>query len=379
MHYLDNAATTHPKPPSVARAVADTITQEVANPGRGSGSGARQAARLIDEARRSVAAFLGLSESSRLAFTLNATDALNMAIKGLVGDCGRVLVSPWEHSSVMRPLRGLEARTNLRIEPLTVDENGRVVVSELASAARGTDLVVLTCASNVTGVAQPWREIDEALRSCHARLLLDAAQAAGSLRIDFDELGPRTALAFTGHKALLGPMGCGGLLVGAELEIAAWREGGTGEAMRPLQPQEMPARLEAGTLPLPAIAGLAAGVAWWRERGPETVRQREDELAATLREALAATPGLRLLGPTGRLDRAPLVSFQLEGYSPTELETLLDVEFEVSVRAGLHCARDAHERLGTLPDGAVRASLGPTSRSRDVDALITALRELAVG
>jgi len=379
MHHLDNAATTHPKPPSVARAVADAITQEVANPGRGSGSGARQASQLIDEARRSVAGFLGLSESSRLAFTLNATDALNIAIKGLIGDGGRVLMSPWEHSSVMRPLRGLEQRTNLRIEPLTVDENGRVVVSELAIAARGAQLVVLTCASNVTGVAQPWREVDEALRSCRTPLLLDAAQAAGSFRIDFDELRPRTALAFTGHKALLGPMGCGGLLVGAELEIAAWREGGTGEAMRPLQPEEMPARLEAGTLPLPAIAGLAAGVAWWREQGPETIRQRENELAATLRSALAAIPGLSVLGPSDRLDRAPLVTFTLGGCSPTELETLLDSEFEVRVRAGLHCARDAHERLGTLPDGAVRASLGPTSQSRDVDALVRGLRELAAG
>lgn len=326
-----------------------------------------------------MASFLGLSEASRLVFTLNATDALNLAIKGLVPSGGRVLVSPWEHSSVMRPLHGLESREKLRLETLEVDAVGRVVVTKLEEAAQAADLVVVTCASNVTGVAQPWHEIDEALRKSGVPLLLDAAQAAGSLPIDFDSLGPRCALAFTGHKALLGPMGCGGLLVGRDLGIGAWREGGTGEALRILQPEEMPARLEAGTPPLPAIAGLAAGVAWWREQGPDHLRRLEADLTAALRDGLSSIPGLRILGPDGPMTRAPLVSFLLEGYSPVELEALLDSEFGVTVRAGLHCARDAHERLGTLPDGAVRASLGPMSGEDDVESLLQGLRALAAG
>jgi selenocysteine lyase/cysteine desulfurase len=379
MHHLDNAATTHPKPPAVAQAVADAITQESANPRRGSGSGARRAGRLLEDSRRSVASFFGLSDSLRLAFTLNATDALNLAIKGLVGSGGRVLVSPWEHSSVMRPLRGLAQRENLRIDTLATDGDGRVRVGGAVAEARGADLVVLTCASNVTGVLQPWREVSEALGKDGPPLLLDAAQAAGSVPIDFDALGSRTAMAFTGHKALLGPMGCGGLLVGSDLEIAPWREGGTGEAMNPLQPREMPSRLEAGTPPLPAIAGLAAGIAWWREQGPDVLRRREARLGAQLRERLAGVPGLSLLGPPGKLERVPLATFRLEGYSPSELESLLDAEFRVSVRAGLHCARDAHERLGTLPAGAVRASLGPLSVADDIDALITGLEALAAG
>jgi selenocysteine lyase/cysteine desulfurase len=210
-------------------------------------------------------------------------------------------------------------------------------------------------------------------------LRADAAQAAGSLPIAFDELSPRTALCFTAHKGLLGPMGLGGVLVGAELELGPWREGGTGDGLSPMHPLEMPRRLEAGTLPLPAIAGLAAGIAWWRRRGPDAVRRREQELAQRLRSGLEAIPAVRLVAPEAAGDLVPLVSFRIAGLTPDEVGSILDAEFGITVRAGLHCAPEAHRRLGTLPEGAVRASIGPTTEEADVEALLGAVAELAAG
>ena len=329
--------------------------------------------------RSRVAEFLGLVEPERLVFTLNATDALNCAIKGLVAAGGRVVTSDVEHSAVMRPLRGLAARQGLGIDRLRTRDRGRVVPEEVATAARGADLVVLTCASNVTGVVQPWEAVDELLRPLGTPLLLDAAQAAGSLSLEASRLGPRTAVALTGHKGLLGPMGCGALIVGAELAVRPWREGGTGESLLLVQPDLLPQRLEAGTLPLPALAGLAAGIAWWREQGVELIRRGESELTSLMREGLSLLPGVSLPGPQDEVERAPLVSFTVEGYSPEEAAALLESEHGVVVRAGLHCARDAHETMGTLPGGTLRASVGPTTRLEDVEALLRGVDDLVTG
>ena len=379
MHHLDNAATSWPKPPAVVEAVTRAMTDLPGNPGRGTGRAPAAATASLERARELVAGFLGAARPERLVFTLNATDALNLAIKGLVPRAGRVVTTELEHSAVLRPLRGLEARDGLQLERLSTRADGRIDPEELAARASGADLVVLTCASNVTGVVQPWGEVDEALRPLGVPLLLDAAQAAGSLPLDASRLGPCTALAVTGHKGLAGPMGCGALLVGAELEIRPWREGGTGEGLSLVQPDALPERLEAGTPPLPAILGLAAAISWWEREGAERVRERESALGAGLREGLAAIGGVRLLGPEPSVERVPLASFLVEGYRPAEVAALLDSEFSVTVRAGLHCARDAHQSLGTLPEGAVRASIGPTTTTADVEALLRGVGELAAG
>lgn len=380
MHHLDNAATSWPKPAPVVDATARALGGGAGNPGRGSGSAARRASGLLEDARRRTADFLGARLPERLVFTLNATDALNLAIKGLVPRGGRVVATRLEHSAVMRPLRGLASREALELELVTPRPCGRVAPEDLAAAAPGADLVVLTCASNVTGVVQPWEEADERLGELGVPLLLDAAQAAGHLPLDAGRLGPRTALALTGHKGLAGPMGCGALLLGEELEPRPWREGGTGDGASLLQPEELPARLEAGTPPLPAIAGLAAAIDWWQEQGPERLRGAERELGDRLLAGLEEQAGVRLPGRGAKeAARVPLVTFLIDGYRPGEAAALLESEFSVTVRAGLHCARDAHELLGTFPEGALRASIGPTTRAADVEALLRGVAELAAG
>ena len=378
--HLDNAATSSPKPDRVIDAVIGAVTHVAANPGRGSSSAARAASDLVEGSRRVVAEFLGLADPSRLAFTLNATDALSLSLRSLVPAGGRVVTSAMEHAAITRPLARMQRDEGVRVIRVGVDASGRYDPDAVARAARGASCVVLTCASNVTGIVQPFEETAALLERAGVPLVLDAAQAAGTVPLAADGLGPLTAVAVTGHKALLGIMGAGALLVGAELELGPWREGGTGDSLSPLQPVEYPKRLEAGTPPVPAIAGLAAGVAWWREQSPDRVRRREAELAARLGDGLAAIPGVSL--PVSErfgdaAPRVPLVLFLVRGYSPDEVGELLDREFGITVRTGLHCCPSAHELLGTHPVGGVRASLGPTTAEEDVLDLIAAVAELA--
>jgi selenocysteine lyase/cysteine desulfurase len=370
--YLDNASTSHPKPECVGEAMARAVRDLAGSPGRGMGSRAREATHALEMARERIAALLGVARPRRLAFTLSATDAMTTALASLP-DAATVVAGPLQHAAVSRTLARASRERGVRVVEAPASPDGMIDPAGLAREARNAACVVVNAASNVTGLMQPLAEIARALAS-GPPLVIDAAQAAGLMDLPLDELGPRAVIVLAGHKALAGPMGCGALIVGDEVAVRALREGG-GQC----DDGDAASRLEAGTPPLPAILGLAAAAGWWLDAGPALVRARMAALDERLLRGLRKLPGVRsFASPEGRR-RVPVASFLVAGFSPLELEALLDTEFSVTVRAGLHCAEGAHAALGTLPDGTVRASLGPLSTDREVDALLSALATLTRG
>ncbi|MBI5442662.1 MAG: aminotransferase class V-fold PLP-dependent enzyme [Deltaproteobacteria bacterium] len=376
MIYLDNAASTHPKPESVYQAV-DEALRIGANPGRSGHRVALEAARLVFETRSSLAELLGVADSSRIVFTLNATYALNQALKGSLVAGDHVVTTTMEHNSVLRPLHQL-ARSGVERTLVEADREGRVAPAALERALRpNTRLVVLNHASNVCGTLQDAAAVGELCRRKGLLFLLDASQTAGALPLDVHDLGVHL-LAAPGHKGLLGPQGTGFLYVAPGVELAPTVEGGTGNLSElRTMPEELPEALEPGTLNAPGIAGLGAGVRWLLERGVGAVRRAEEELLRYVLPELARIPGLILYGPAEAESRVAVVSFNLEGRDGAHVGFALDEVYGIAVRVGLHCAPDAHGSLGSLPQGSVRASFGPFNTLKDAEALVRALRELA--
>ena len=372
MIYLDNAATSYPKPPEVIRAMAGTAEKIGGNPGRGGHLGAIAGGRIMEACREAAAEYAGVSGPERVIFCLNCTDALNMAIRGTLHAGDEVLVSYAEHNAVMRPLIGYHDAGKITLRILPPDERG-ILAPETVAAAIGprTALCVLCHASNVTGIIQPAGEI---ARACHRQgvpLLLDAAQTAGT-----EDLAPIRAdmIAMPGHKGLLGPMGTGLLCLGGQITPRPFREGGTGSASDSLrQPDMLPDRLESGTANLPGIAGLLQGLRFVR-RHRSTLREYERALADRLCEGLWNIPGVTVYrGPQG-VPHAAVVSFNLAGMDSGQAADELNRR-RIAVRGGLHCAPSVHAYLGT--GGAVRASPGPFSTEHDVDALLSAVSEMS--
>ncbi|MBR3018594.1 MAG: aminotransferase class V-fold PLP-dependent enzyme [Clostridia bacterium] len=374
MIYLDNAATSFPKPPSVAKAVAGVMEKIGGNPGRAGHKGALAGGRIMNRCRELAAEYGGLSSPDRVIFCLNCTDALNMAIRGTLRAGDEVLVSHAEHNAVMRPLMGYHDAGKITVRILPPDSRG-LLLPETVSAAitPRTSLMILCHASNVTGVIQPARDI---ARVCHNQgvpLLLDAAQTAGtediaSVRADM--------VAMPGHKGLLGPMGTGLLLLGDGMLPRPLREGGTGSASESLrQPTMLPDRLESGTANLPGIAGLAQGLKFMLAHRA-AIAEYEHILASQMRRGLERIPGVTLhTGPAG-LHHVGVVSFNIQGMDSGEAADRLNRE-GIAVRGGLHCAPSIHAWLGT--SGAVRASVGPFNTEADVDALVEAVGNIAKG
>lgn len=376
MIYLDNAASSHPKPPAVYEA-ADRALRLGANPGRSGHRAALEAARIVLEAREAVGDLLGVADASRVIFTLNGTHALNLALKGALGPGDHVVTTRMEHNSVARPLAALERR-GVAVTWVEGRPDGTVTVEALEGALRPeTRLVALCHASNVSGTLQDAEAVGDLCRRKGILFLLDAAQTLGAFPLDARRLGVHL-LAAPGHKGLLGPQGTGLLYVAPEVALAPLSEGGTGSRSEERSmPEEMPEALEAGTLNTPGLAGLAAGVGYLRERGVESVRRAEEEILAYLLPELAALPGLVLYGPRDPGRRVAVVSFNLEGRDGAHVGFALDELYGVAVRVGLHCAPDAHKTLGSFPAGSVRASFGPFNTLTDAEALVRAVRELA--
>jgi len=379
MIYLDNAATSWPKAPGVAAAMTDFIAHDAGNPGRGAHRLALAAGRTVERTRAQLAAFFGISDPSRVVFTANATAALNLAIKGLLKPGDRVVTTSMEHNAVVRPLHALAVRHGVRVEKVMAGPDGRVSPGALINRITPqTRLVIMTHASNVCGALQPVAEVGAACRRLGVPLLVDAAQTAGLFPISVRELGI-SLLAFPGHKGLLGPTGTGGLYVAPELELEPAVEGGTGtQSELPEQPRHCPERYEAGTVNTVGLAGLAAGLAYIAERGLQTLRDHELYLADRLRRGLVALAGVRLVGadPDAAAADAPVVSVVVEGHDSGEVAALLDRDYGIAVRSGLHCAPDAHRTLGTLESGTIRFSPGPFNTIEDIDAAVVAMREI---
>jgi len=375
--YLDNAATSFPKAPPVWETFR-RFAEEVGAPGgRGSYAAAREMDQALEWSRSRVGRFFGAA-ADRVVFTMNATDALNMAIKGSVNPGDHVVTTSMEHNSVLRPLAALRDDGVIDLDVVEADSQGRVSPDDIvAQLGPGTRLVVLQHASNVCGARQPVREIGAICRERGVRLLVDAAQTAGHVPINVESDGV-DLLAVAGHKGLLGPPGTGALILARGVDLRPWREGGTGAlSNEPRQPREMPLRLEAGSPNGPAIAALAAGVEWLAERGVETTRRRLDEIARRLDAGLREIDGLESFGPTSIEDRQAVFSVRLRSLPPAELSAALDASFHIETRAGLHCAPGAHRSLGTWPDGSVRLAPGVFTTEDEIDATLEALRELA--
>jgi cysteine desulfurase family protein len=378
MIYLDNAATSFPKPEAVYHALDRFARHDLANPGRAGHKMALGAERALDEARHLLNQFFHGQGPERFIFTLNCTDALNMAFKGVLREGDHVVTTDLEHNSVSRPLRALELAGTISLTRVRADGGGTIDPGDVRRAVTPrTRLVALTHASNVLGTVQPVAEVGRLARERDLLFLVDAAQTAGALAIDVQVLHI-DLLAFPGHKSLLGPTGTGALYVGPRARPRAWREGGTGgDSASETQPRELPYFLEGGTPNVLGVAGLAAGVRYVMERGPDRLREHEVGLTERLWHRLEELGGYEVFGHRDPARRVGTLSFRSPAVSALELGAILDQAFDVAVRPGLHCAPYVHRALGTFPDGTVRVSTGPFNTADDIDHLARALAEIA--
>jgi cysteine desulfurase family protein len=380
-HYLDNAATSFPKPPAVYEAVRRAMVELGASAGRGVYTEAITVEREILATRRALAELFGVDDPLRFAFFLNGTDALNQALFGSLKPGDRVVTSTLEHNSVLRPLARLREEGGVNVDYVAPDATGTLAVEALRQALpKDATHLVVTAVSNVTGAIQPIDAIAELAKERGLSLIVDAAQAAGHLPIQPGRWG-RALVAFSGHKGLLGPLGTGVLWVSPAWEgsLAPLRLGGSGfrsEDERP--PDELPQRLEAGNLNVPGILGLGAGVRYVLERGVRTLHEEERSKRERLETELLELPSVRLFGADASFGRIGVTSLTVDGFAPEEAAAILDSQFGVQVRAGLHCAPRTHQGLGTAQSGGtIRLSLGPFVTDDDLEATIRAFQALA--
>jgi cysteine desulfurase family protein len=377
--YLDNAATSFPKPESVYQALDSFARQSLANPGRAGHKMALAAEHVLDDCRHLLNQLFHGKEPERFVFTLNGTDALNMAFKGVLGEGDHVITTDLEHNSVSRPLRALELAGRITLTRICCDQGGTIDPDDVRQAITPrTRLIALTHASNVLGTVQPVAEVGRLVRESDALLLVDAAQTVGVLPIDVAAMNI-DLLAFPGHKSLLGPTGTGALYVGPRARLRPWREGGTGgDSSSETQPREFPYYLEGGTPNVLGVAGLAAGIRYVMERGLADIHAHEVALVEQLWQKLDELGGYPALGHRDHTRRVGTISFRSEMLPAAELGGILDQAFDVAIRPGLHCAPYIHRSLGTYPEGTVRVSPGPFNTALDIDHLARALAEVAL-
>lgn len=379
MIYLDNAATTWPKPTEVVDAVADFLTNHAANPGRSGHRLSIEASRTVYRTREALAVLLGVADPLSVAFTHNATHALNLAIHGLLGFGDHVVTTTMEHNSVARPLVAAQAR-GASVTRVPAHPDGWVDPQDiLACLTPRTRMVIMTHASNVTGTIFPIGEIGSVTSQTDTLLCVDAAQTAGIVPIDMEAMGI-DLLAVTGHKSLYGPSGTGALCVGsrAGAQIRPLLYGGTGsQSQLEVQPDFLPDRLEAGTLNAPGLAGLEAGIGFVQAHGVDVLRDHQVELVSALLAGMAEIPGVVLYGSKDPAQRTGVVSFNIEGMTCSQVGVELEDLADIAGRTGLHCAPQAHRQLGTFPQGTVRLSFGAFNNLEDVDDVLAALHRIA--
>ena len=379
MIYLDNAATTFPKPSSVYKSVMKAMKVYGANPGRGSHKMAIEGARIIYETRELLAELFNMDDPMKVIFTFNATDSLNTAIKGILSSGDHVVTTEMEHNSVLRPIKELE---NFGVENTIVKcaTDGTINLNDLESAIRGnTKLIVTTHVSNLTGTIFPAEEIGKICKEYSIPYLLDASQSAGVLNIDMKKYNIGL-LAVPGHKGLLGPQGTGALLINSDIEIKHLKEGGTGSQSSSLEhPNFYPDKLEAGTHNLPGIAGLNAGLKYILNRGTESIYSHEKNLLDIFIKELKNNSKIKIYGPESIEHRSGVIPVNIEGMDSSEVANILDSIYNIAVRPGLHCAPLAHKAIGTEKIGAVRFGVGPFNKKSDIMAAVKALNEISAG
>jgi cysteine desulfurase / selenocysteine lyase len=379
MIYLDNAATTFPKPPEVYEKTFEFIKEQGGNPGRGSHYFSTAAAQMIYATRNQVAQFFRIPDSRRVIFTHNCTDSINMVLKGLLKMGDHVISTNLDHNAVTRPLEHLRKDMRLDISRVPFDKKGSVDPILLrGNIQRNTRLIILNHGSNVLGSVQPLPAFLSLSLETGIPILIDAAQTAGRIPI---EIGDAPAfLAFSAHKALFGMPGLGLLTVPAGFQLQKWREGGSGTASETLHhPDELPYRLEAGTPNSLAIASLQNGLGFITREGMQKMHRHEMDLALRLHHFLVSDNRFVVYSRTELGERLPIVSFNLRKAPPDEVAAILDQNFGIAVRGGLHCAATVHAQLGTSPEGCVRISPGYFNTQNELETLILALNSIAEG
>ena len=379
MIYLDNAATTMIEPPCVVQAVTEALTS-LGNASRGAHGGALDANRLLYRTRGKLAGLFGCPRPERVIFTGNSTEALNVAINGTIRSGDHVIATALEHNSVLRPLYRLRAQRGVELDFVPADRAGRVDYSDFERLVRpNTRAVICTHASNLTGNRLDIARIGEIAAAHGLLFILDASQTAGATPIDMARDGV-SILCFTGHKAMMGPQGTGGLCVGGDVDIEPLKVGGTGvQSYLEEQPGEYPTRLEAGTLNGHGIAGLSAAADFIERTGIDAIHDREIGLARRFYEAVADVPGVRVYGDFSTWERCPIVALNLSDVDSALVCDALWRDYGIAARAGAHCAPLMHRALGTEAQGAVRFSFGYFNTADDADAASRAVREIAAG
>lgn len=379
MIYLDNAATTLVKPPQVIDAVVRAMTS-MGNAARGAHSGALEASRAIYGARVKLAELFRCPRPDHVVFTANATEALNIAISGLLNSGDHVISTDWEHNSVLRPLYRLEAERGVELSFVPADRLGRLDECAFEALMRpNTKAVICSHASNLTGNLLDAARIGETAHRHGALFLLDAAQTAGTLPVDMEAMGI-DVLCFTGHKGLMGPQGTGGLCIRPGVEVRPWKTGGSGvHSYDRNHPREYPARLEAGTLNGHGIAGLSAALDFVLETGVEAIEQRERSLMERFYAGVSAIDGVTVCGDFSQKRRAAIVALNLRDDDSAAVSDELSQRYDIATRPGAHCAPRMHRALGTENQGAVRFSFSWFNTEEEIDTAVQAVRTLAEG
>ncbi|OWZ85019.1 aminotransferase class V-fold PLP-dependent enzyme [Natranaerobius trueperi] len=376
MIYLDNAATSWPKPEVVYQAV-DECLRAGGNPSRGVNQSALNMSRVIFEARSSVAELFNVKNEEQIVFTKNITESLNLVLKSLLVAGDHVLISPVEHNSVVRPLQYLKETKDVEYDIIPGDQTGYFDTSEIEKMiTKNTKLIVISHSSNVLGTILPVEEISQLAKKHNLYILVDAAQTAGVLPIDFEKLDI-DFLAFTGHKGLLGPQGTGGLIVKEGISLTPLIHGGTGSKSKETSQLGLfPDDFESGTMNTPGIAGLKEGVRYCIEN-LEQIRKHEQFLIDKLLNYFKENSQFEFYGPQDANNRTGLVTFNIKDVDSDMVGEVLDNEFQIAVRTGLHCSPLAHNSGNTIDLGGVRVSVGPFTQEQEIDELINALEEIS--
>jgi cysteine desulfurase family protein len=377
--YFDNAATSYPKPESVYQAVDDYMRDIGSSPGRGTYSMARKAEEVLFSTRAALGRLFSISDVTRIIFTSNVTESINLVLKGFLNPGDHVITTQMEHNALWRPLKVLAHERGVEISVLDCPDGRAFDPGLVENLIRdNTRLIAVNHASNVTGTLMPVKEVGRICATHNIPLLVDAAQTAGSFPIDVEEL-KISLLAFTGHKCLLGPTGTGGLYIAPGIELKPLKEGGTGgDSLLEHQPDHLPDRFEAGTLNAAGIAGLGAGVKYILDHDLEKIRSHDLELTRYALKQLNDLPGLIIYGPDAADDRTAVISFNFSDIAPEEVTYVLDEVYDIMARSGLHCAPQAHRSIGTVDGGTVRISFGIFNSFEEIDHLIVALKEISL-
>ena len=377
MIYLDNAATTIKKPEMVVKAVAEALCT-MGNSGRGAYTGALDASRVIFETRKNLAEFFGAENPRQIAFTANATESLNIAIKGILNPGDHVITTELEHNSVLRPLYEMEEK-GVELTIIKSDSQGRIRYQEIEDNIKeNTKAIVCTHGSNLTGNLVDIARIGQIAGSHGVLFVVDASQTAGVFPIDVRKM-QIDVLCFTGHKSLLGPQGTGGLYVREGIRVKPLLSGGSGvQSYRKKHPEEMPTALEAGTLDAHGIAGLCAAVHYIQETGMDVIRRKEQELMWEFYNRVRKIEGIKIYGDFSSKERCPIVSLNIRDYDSGDVSDALFTDYGIATRSGAHCAPLMHQALGTVEQGAVRFSFSHFNSMEEMKQVVAALRELAL-